>query len=89
MTEIAIIPNCPTCVSSQAVESKVLLIGKASPNILFDGDVPEGYCRKDQLAVDECLRSAVGQPPLSQFVNGFFCRQCGRAFLPEDVRRAS
>jgi hypothetical protein len=76
--------TCPKCLSSLHVREKKILIGKASPNALFD-DERAGYQRKDQLAMDECKPEALGNPPLEQFLDGYFCAYCGIGFVSDCV----
>lgn len=75
---------CPKCFSSIHVHAKKILIGKASPKVLFEEE-PAGYRRKDQLAVDECKIEALGESPLEQFLDGYFCVNCGIGFVSDGV----
>lgn len=77
---------CPKCLSDSHVRAKALLIGKASPKLLFsDYEERAGYLRRDQLAVDECKQEELQSSPLEQFVNGYYCDQCGIGFVPDDI----
>ena len=66
---------------------KFVLIGKASPNKIFNGDIKVGYQRLDQLAVDEVKDEFVNKAPLQQFLQGFYCQKCGIGFVDDGVRK--
>ena len=74
---------CPKCKSDAHVTSKALLIGQASPKVLFPDEERAGYQRRDQLAVDECNPEELKAAPLKQFVEGYYCSQCGIGFVPD------
>jgi hypothetical protein len=73
---------CPRCHSDARVVAKLLLIGKASPSILFTEE-RAGYRRRDQVATDECKQEELQKTPLEQFVHGFYCRACGVGFVAD------
>jgi len=66
----------------------MLLIGKASPQVLF-AEEKAGYQRKDQLTVDECNLGDLAKPPLEQFIEGYYCDPCGLGFVSDEIRRAN
>lgn len=74
---------CPKCKSDAHVTSKALLIGHASPKVLFPDEEPSGYKRRDQLAVDECNPEELKAAPLKQFFDGYYCNLCGLGFVPD------
>ena len=76
---------CPKCLSAAHVKEKALLIGAASPRKLFHGEERAGYQRKDQLAVDECKVEELQDPPLEQFIKGYYCEICDIGFVPDDI----
>ena len=76
---------CPKCKSDSHVTSKKLLIGQASPRILFPDEERAGYKRRDQLAVDECKPEKLKAAPLTQFFDGHYCNLCGIGFVPDDL----
>jgi hypothetical protein len=78
---------CPSCQSTDWLRRKKILIGAASPAVLFRGEEKAGYVRKDQLAVDECEPGALGESPLQQFVEGWYCEKCGRGFVSDDIKK--
>lgn len=81
-------PSCPKCGSSAHVVSKLILIGKLSPKGIFsDSGERAGYQRKDQLAIDECLPGIIRKEPLEQFIDGYFCDECGNGFVPDEFLR--
>lgn len=82
----ASVEACPRCKSNHAVRSKKILIGAASPTVLLHGEEKAGYTRKDQLAIDECVPSALGEAPMQQFVDGWYCERCGAGFVSEDIK---
>lgn len=73
---------CPKCLSDRHVREKKLLIGKASPKLLFSEEMA-GYRRRDQLAVDECKSDVLKETPLEQFIDGYYCDKCGIGFVPD------
>lgn len=83
----ASVEPCPKCQSMSAVQRKKILIGAASPAVLFQGEEKAGYKRKDQLAVDECEPVALDQPPLQQFLEGWYCARCGIGFMSDDIKK--
>ncbi|MDR2213035.1 MAG: hypothetical protein LBE21_05350 [Pseudomonadales bacterium] len=76
--------RCPKCGKDRHVRRKTLLIGKESPLQMFEED-RVGYRRKDQLAVDEVLPGVLPDPPLSQFMDGFYCDTCGIGFASDKI----
>jgi hypothetical protein len=79
------IEACPKCGSSINVRKKTVLIGRASPNVLFSEE-RAGYRRKDQIAVDECKPEKIGNAPLEQFVDGYYCFGCDLGFVSDKIR---
>lgn len=75
--------HCPKCCSEARVKSKLLLIGLQTAS-----EERAGYKRPDQLAIDECRPQAIQQPPLAQFVRGFYCQKCGIGFIPDELVNA-
>jgi len=73
---------CPRCHSEAQVVAKLLLIGKASPSVLFPEE-RAGYRRRDQVATDECKQEELQKIPLEQFVHGLYCRACGVGFVSD------
>ncbi|WP_156684296.1 hypothetical protein [Pseudomonas sp. Leaf127] len=80
-----VMQSCPRCSSVQYVRPKHMLIGAASPKKRFNGEERAGYQRLDQLAVDECKPDLMNAPPLEQFVDGFYCDQCGVGFVASEI----
>jgi hypothetical protein len=72
---------CPRCHSDAHVMPKLLLIGKASPAVLFPNEEKAGYQRRDQVSIDECNPAFLQPPPLEQFVSGYYCAACGVGFV--------
>jgi hypothetical protein len=77
---------CPKCGMNIHVIDKMILIGARSPNAIFGDEEMCGYKRKDQLAIDECHPSRLKDVPLQQFVNGYFCNDCGVGFVDDAIR---
>lgn len=80
-------PICPKCQIQDFVIHKLMLIGKASPEKIYNGNVKTGYRRLDQLAIDEVKENHLNKPPLQQFLNGFYCQKCGVGFVNDNVRK--
>jgi hypothetical protein len=79
--------TCPKCLSVEYVKDKALLIGAASPRKIFGAEVPAGYKRKDQLAVDECKNELLQKKPLQQFISGYYCEACGIGFVSDEIKK--
>lgn len=79
-------PTCPKCNTNSDITPKTLLIGAASPKLLFDGEEKAGFQRRDQLAVDEVKSQHLQEEPLNQFVQGYYCSKCTVGFVPDDYK---
>ena len=77
--------RCPRCMSHAHIQRKLILIGKASPKLLFGSEEKAGYRRKDQLAVDECKRDMIHSKPLEQFIDGYYCERCVIGFVADEI----
>jgi hypothetical protein len=77
--------TCPRCHSDAQVKAKLVLIGRASPRLLFPDEERAGYRRRDQLAIDECSTENLQKAPLQQFVPGFYCHVCGVGFVTNSI----
>lgn len=77
--------TCPRCKSAEHVRAKEIVLGKASPGVLFNGEERAGYKRLDQLAVDECKPALLRDYPLEQFVTGLYCDHCGLGFVSVEI----
>ncbi|WP_146093389.1 hypothetical protein [Xanthomonas pisi] len=77
---------CQKCLSNAHVREKSLLIGAASPRKIF-GSVEDraGYQRKDQLAIDECKTEFLQEGHIQQFIDGYYCGECGIGFVPSSI----
>jgi hypothetical protein len=78
------IEHCPFCGSSEEIRPKLVLIDEAwrsEPG----KDARESYFA--DLRVDDLVPEDVRSPPLEQFVDGFYCERCERAFVPDRVVR--
>jgi hypothetical protein len=76
---------CPNCGTNIHVTDKMILIGACSPKAIFGDEEMCGYRRKDQLAIDECNQSELKDVPLQQFVDGYFCNDCGVGFVDDAI----
>ncbi len=83
------IERCPLCGEKQSVRPKLLLIDKAW--VEFPLNDPR---HKDprlkylaDLRVDDVELAKIRERPLQQFVDGFYCDQCGHGFVSEDALR--
>jgi len=79
---------CPKCLSDLHIRPKILLIGKASPAALFPEE-RAGYRRSDQLAIDECKAESLQPSPFEQFIEGYYCENCGIGFVPDSMIKSS
>jgi len=81
-------PACPRCQSEAQVISKLLLIGKVSPQgSIANFDEIAGFQPTDQLAVDECVPEVLRQGQLDQFIDGYYCEKCDVGFVPDEFVR--
>jgi len=74
--------DCPSCESAASVRAKLILIDEAwvdapgkDPRLKYFAD----------LRVDDIREAARKAPPLEQFVDGYWCEACGRAFISEKI----
>jgi hypothetical protein len=78
------IEQCPLCKSKEAVRPKLVLIDEAwtdRPGV----DSRMKYAA--DLRVDDVEHKFLKGEPLQQFVDGFFCENCGKAFVSDDRLR--
>ena len=74
---------CPKCGATGKVVPKMLLIAEGTP--VYGVDIGEGGKWPYQLAVDQCIPEAVREAPLGQFIDGYFCQDCGIGFVPTSL----
>ena len=77
---------CPRCGLAIAVAPKLLLIDEAW--VAAPGKDPRMAYAAD-LRVDDVLPSQVREAPLQQFVEGYYCRNCGKGFVSEQALKAA
>lgn len=75
--------RCPKCGATGSVAPKMLLIAERSPQ--YGVDIGEGGKWPYQLAVDECFLHAKREASLAQFIDGFYCQDCGIGFVPASL----
>ena len=82
MNASAVFENCPSCGDASTVRPKLLLVDEAwvpapgkDPRLAYFAD----------LRVDDVKPGHLKEPPLQQFVEGFYCDRCGRGFISEEV----
>jgi hypothetical protein len=82
MNASAAFENCPSCGDASSIRPKLLLVDEAwvpapgkDPRLAYFAD----------LRVDDVKPSHLQEPPLQQFVEGFYCDRCGRGFISEEV----
>jgi hypothetical protein len=80
MNSLSHAESCPICGSDGAVRPKLVLIDEAwvptpgkSERLKYFAD----------LRVDDVKPEFVREKPLDQFVDGYFCDRCGKAFISE------
>jgi len=78
------IEQCPLCKSAGAVRPKLVLIDEAWTDPA-GGEARVKYAA--DLRVDDVEGKFLKDEPLQQFVDGFFCEDCGKAFISEDRLR--
>jgi hypothetical protein len=81
MTTTAPTEPCPQCGETAAVHPKLVLIDEAwvpglgkDPRLAYYAD----------LRVDDVKEGRLRKPPMEQFMDGFFCDRCARAFVSEE-----
>jgi hypothetical protein len=73
---------CPICRETSAVRQKLVLIDKAwvpAPG----KDSRRKYFT--DLRVDEVQAQNLGEHPLEQFIDGFYCDRCKKGFVSEEI----
>lgn len=75
--------TCPKCNFADKVTRKLLLLAHHAP--VYGVDIAEGGRWPYQLAQDECRPAALGQGPLTQFIEGCYCLRCGSGFVPPSL----
>lgn len=73
---------CPWCRKHSALRRKLLLIDEAW-NPGADGDPRDAWFA--DLRVDDVEPARLRAHPLEQFVDGYYCDDCGRGFVAEDL----
>jgi len=74
--------NCPHCNQSSAVRAKLVLIDEAwVPAPGKDSRL----AHFSSLRADDLKPEHIKQSPLEQFVDGFYCDNCGKGFVSDDV----
>lgn len=73
---------CPKCGNTSNLKKKLILLETAWAD--YPGSDPREKCALG-LRVDQVIPEALGEPPLEQFVNGFYCADCGIGFVSEDT----
>ena len=78
--------KCPVCGNASSVRRKLVMIDEAwvpgpdkDPRLAFVAD----------LRVDDVKPESVRTSPLQQFVEGYWCDSCGRAFVSEKILNAN
>ena len=78
--------NCPICGSASALRPKLLLIDAAwTP---APGTDPR-LAHFVDLRSDDVKPEHLRQPPLEQFVDGFYCERCGKGFVSDEALNSS
>jgi hypothetical protein len=73
---------CPSCGSATTIREKLVLIDEAWDDTL-NRDPRLRYF--SDLRADDLNGQDVRQQPLEQFVDGYYCDKCARAFVSEDI----
>jgi len=73
---------CPKCHNSDDVREKLILLEAAWIN--YPGRDSREKCAMG-LRADQVLPEALGEPPMEQFVSGFFCNSCEIGFVSESI----
>jgi hypothetical protein len=75
---------CPICRETSSLRGKLLLVDEAwvpapgkDPRLAYFAD----------LRVDDVRPEHVKASPLEQFLDGYYCEQCGKGFVSEAVLR--
>ena len=73
---------CPVCGKTSTVRPKLVLIDEAwvpapgkDPRLAYFAD----------LRVDDVLPEELADPPLEQFINGFYCSRCNKGFVSDEA----
>ena len=81
MEEISQKEVCPRCKSSDNVEQKLVMLGlpKVAPRRDWCG------MQVDSLPLWKVSESALSEPPLEQFYEGYYCTNCEVAFVEDEI----
>ena len=74
--------NCPRCKDDSAVRPKLLLIDEAW--IDKDGIDPR-LAHFSSLRADDIKADHLRDPPLEQFLEGYYCDRCGKGFVADNL----
>jgi hypothetical protein len=88
MKSIRLSAECPTCASPEHVREKLILIDKLDSEHLMHHPNERSACGcQGDLSVDALKPEFVREPPLQQFVAGFYCERCSIGFIPEEIAK--
>ncbi len=73
---------CPLCLSVQSVRPKMLLISEAWENA---GSTDRRVLFGPPLRVGAIKSEYRFEPPLEQFIKGYYCDQCEKGFASEEI----
>ncbi len=76
------IEPCPICKSAANVRAKLVLIDEAWQD-LPGVDPREKYFT--DMRADDVKPNHLPEEPLEQFLSGFYCDECGKGFISEDI----
>jgi len=80
MTTTETVESCPSCGDRANLRAKLLLIDEAW--VYVPGKDPR-IAYAASLRVDDIKNEHLHETPLEQFINGYYCENCGRGFVPE------
>ncbi|MCD6068948.1 MAG: hypothetical protein K0S33_3774 [Bacteroidetes bacterium] len=75
--------KCPACGSAAFLKKKMLLIGKVRNE--QEKIEKEGAPPPDQLYADQVDPAHLRNEPIERFVDGLFCTQCEKGFIPHRI----
>jgi hypothetical protein len=82
MKAVPPIEPCPICREVSATRSKLLLVDEA--RVESPGKDPR-LAYFASLRVDDVRSEFTKEPPLEQFVDGYYCHRCGKGFVAEAI----
>jgi hypothetical protein len=77
---------CPLCGQTSSVRPKLVLVDEAWISAPGKDERLKYFA---DLRVDDVRLESLREPPMEQFLDGFYCEQCNKGFVSEDILKAT